>query len=156
MRRREFLGALGGAGAWPLASRAQQSERVWRIGVLIGYAEDDPEVKGRLAAFRQELEKRKWVEGRNTHIDFRFAQCKMACPLYPQRADIKADITLSAKCHWPTYAVQQRPRLFDHLVGAGEQGRRHGETERLGGLEVDRPVRTWSAPAPAGRPASRP
>jgi putative tryptophan/tyrosine transport system substrate-binding protein len=71
--RRKFLATLGGAAAWPLAARAQQPERVRRIGVLAGLAEDDPEVRARLAAFRQGLEKRGWSEGRNVRIDYRFA-----------------------------------------------------------------------------------
>src|SRR6185369_2373242 len=74
MQRREFIGLLSGAAfAWPLAARAQQADRVRRIGVLMGYAEDDPETKARLAAFRQRLEKRGWSEGRNVHIEARFA-----------------------------------------------------------------------------------
>jgi len=64
--RREFITLLGGAAAtWPLAARAQQVDRMPRVGVLIGYAEDDPEVKARLAAFRAGLAKRGWSEGRN-------------------------------------------------------------------------------------------
>src|SRR6516225_3603857 len=73
MRRRKFISLLVGGTAWPLAARAQQGERMRRIGVLIGYAEDDPETKARLAAFRQRLEKRGWSEGRNVHIETRFA-----------------------------------------------------------------------------------
>ena len=74
MRRREFITLVGGAAMmWPLAARAQQPDRVRRVGVLIGYAEDDSETKGRLAAFRQGLERRKWVEGRNIQIEHRFA-----------------------------------------------------------------------------------
>jgi ABC-type uncharacterized transport system substrate-binding protein len=72
MRRREVIGLLGGSAAWPLAARAQQPAMP-RIGVLIGYAEDDPEVKARLAAFRAGLAKRGWSEGRNVQIEYRFA-----------------------------------------------------------------------------------
>jgi putative tryptophan/tyrosine transport system substrate-binding protein len=74
MRRREFLSLLGSAAiAQPFAAHAQQGERVRRVGVLMGFAEDDPEAKARLAAFRQGLEKRGWSEGRNVRIDTRFA-----------------------------------------------------------------------------------
>jgi putative ABC transport system substrate-binding protein len=74
MKRREFITLLGAvAAAWPLAARAQQSERMRRIGLLASLAEDDPEAKARLAAFRQGLERRGWSEGQNIHIDYRFA-----------------------------------------------------------------------------------
>jgi putative ABC transport system substrate-binding protein len=72
MRRREFISLLGGAAAaWPLAARAQQGMR--RIGVLVGLAENDPEMKERLARLRQGLEKLGWTEGSNLRIDYRFA-----------------------------------------------------------------------------------
>ena len=70
--RRKFLATLGGAAAWPFAARAQQPDRIRRIGVLVAAA-DDPEMKARLAGFRQELEKRGWSEGRNVLIDYRYA-----------------------------------------------------------------------------------
>ena len=73
MRRREFIAGLGGAAVtWPLAARAQQAERMRRIGVLLALAESDPETAMRLAAFRLGLEKRGWVEGRNIRIDYRY------------------------------------------------------------------------------------
>jgi putative ABC transport system substrate-binding protein len=79
MKRREFITLLGGAAvAWPLAARAQQRDRVHRIGVLMGLAEDDPETKARLAAFRQGLEKRGWSEGHNLQIEYRFARASSA------------------------------------------------------------------------------
>jgi putative ABC transport system substrate-binding protein len=75
MRRREFITFFGGAAAaWPLVARAQQSERVRRIGVLAALPEDDPEMQASLAAFRQELDRLGWSEGRNVRIDFRFAR----------------------------------------------------------------------------------
>ena len=72
MRRREFITLLGGAVAWPLSARAQQPDRIRRVGVLMGLAEDDPDSKARLGAFRQGLEKLGWSEGRNIHLDVRF------------------------------------------------------------------------------------
>jgi putative tryptophan/tyrosine transport system substrate-binding protein len=71
--RRAFIAGLGSAATWPALVRAQQIDRVRRIGVLIAFAKDDPETEGRLAAFRQGLAKRGWVEGRNIHVDYRFA-----------------------------------------------------------------------------------
>ena len=77
MKRREFIRLLGGAAAtWPLAARAQQPDRVRRIGVLMNIAEDDPATKARVAAFRQGLEKREWSEGRNVHLDYRFTAAR--------------------------------------------------------------------------------
>jgi putative ABC transport system substrate-binding protein len=73
MNRRAFISLIGGAAAWPLAARAQQSDGMRRIGVLMGLAEDDPETKARLAAFRLGLDKRGWSEARNVRIDYRFA-----------------------------------------------------------------------------------
>lgn len=74
MRRREFLGVLGGAAAaWPLAARAQQSGRPRRVGVFMGLAETDPEGQARLAAFRRGLRELNWTEGNNILIDIRSA-----------------------------------------------------------------------------------
>ena len=73
MRRREFIALLGGAAAaWPLAVRAQQGERVRRIGALINLSESDPAGQRFVAAFRQGLQKLGWVDGRNTWIDIRW------------------------------------------------------------------------------------
>jgi len=73
MRRREFITVLGGAAAWPLAARAQQGERVRRIGVLMAYAESDREAQTLIAAFRDGLQKVGWTEGHNIRIDIRWA-----------------------------------------------------------------------------------
>jgi putative ABC transport system substrate-binding protein len=64
MNRREFISLIGGAAGWPLAARAQQPERVRRIGVLMGYAESDSDAQATVAAFQEGL-KLGWVEGRN-------------------------------------------------------------------------------------------
>src|SRR5258707_6447710 len=72
MKRRDFITLLGGAATWPLAARAQQPDRVRRIGALIGAAENDPEAPRRVGEFRQALAKLGWSEGRNVVIDFRW------------------------------------------------------------------------------------
>jgi putative ABC transport system substrate-binding protein len=73
MRRREFITLLGGAAAWPLAARAQQGERVRRIGVLMSTAMEDPEGQARMAAFQQGLQQLGWIDGRNVRIDARWS-----------------------------------------------------------------------------------
>ena len=74
MRRRDFITLLGGVAAvWPLAVRAQQPERMRRIGVLMSLAADDPEAQARLAAFAQGLRELGWADGRNVRIDTRWA-----------------------------------------------------------------------------------
>jgi ABC-type uncharacterized transport system substrate-binding protein len=70
--RRNFLATLGGAAAWPLAVRAQQPERMRRIGVLMNLAEDDPESPIRLAPFVRGLQELGWTDGRNVRIDTRW------------------------------------------------------------------------------------
>jgi putative ABC transport system substrate-binding protein len=73
MKRREFLGALGVAAAiWPLTARAQQTDRVRRIGVLMSTRSEDPEGQARLAAFLQGLQEFGWAVGRNARIDLRW------------------------------------------------------------------------------------
>src|SRR5262245_26885689 len=71
MRRREFISLLGGAAAWPLAARAQQPERMRRIGVLQPFPKDSPE-KARIEAFLKELQRLGWTDGRNVQIEYRW------------------------------------------------------------------------------------
>jgi putative ABC transport system substrate-binding protein len=72
MIRREFITLLGGAAAWPLAARAQQSDRTRRVGVLMNSTASDAEGKARFAAFSQALQRSGWAEGRNVRLDVRW------------------------------------------------------------------------------------
>jgi ABC-type uncharacterized transport system substrate-binding protein len=73
VRRREFITLIGGAAiAWPLAARAQQGERMRRIGVLMALAQNDPEAEPRMTAFEAGLRELGWVEGRNLRLDYRW------------------------------------------------------------------------------------
>jgi len=74
MRRREFISLLGAAAVWPLAAHAQQPHQMRRIGVLMGFDESDPEAQSWVAAFREELGKLGWTEGRNIEIKTRWAK----------------------------------------------------------------------------------
>src|SRR5215471_16759660 len=73
MQRRQFIALLGGAAIWPLVVRAQQNERVRRIGVLTGARADDPNTKARFVALEQALRQLGWTPGRNVRIDYRSA-----------------------------------------------------------------------------------
>jgi putative tryptophan/tyrosine transport system substrate-binding protein len=74
VRRREFIGLLGGATAWPLAARAQQAQRMRRIGVLMPYPPGDVVLQERMRAFREELRKRGWASGVNAQFHERWTQ----------------------------------------------------------------------------------
>jgi putative tryptophan/tyrosine transport system substrate-binding protein len=87
MKRREFITFVGGAAAWPLASHAQQGERMRRVGVLMQLAEGDPESRIQVAAFLQSLSELGWAVGRNLRVDTRWGEgdadriCKLAAEL---------------------------------------------------------------------------
>jgi len=72
MKRRDFLGLLGGAATWPFVAHAQQHDRMRRIGVLMGVT-DDPEGQARVKALKQGLQELGWTDGRNLQIESRFA-----------------------------------------------------------------------------------
>ena len=73
MKRREFISLISGAVASPLVARAQHTDRMLRVGVLIGLAQQDPEAINRVKAFRLGMRDLGWIEGRNVQIDYRFA-----------------------------------------------------------------------------------
>jgi putative ABC transport system substrate-binding protein len=72
LRRREFITLVGSAAVWPLTVRAQQAQRVRRIGVLMPFAKDNPEGQARIAAFLKELQQLGWTDGRNLQIEYRW------------------------------------------------------------------------------------
>jgi len=72
LRRREFITLLGGAAAWPLAARAKKDDGVRRVGVIMGFAENDEVWQAYLASFRQGLQELGWTDGRNIRFDYRF------------------------------------------------------------------------------------
>ena len=97
MRRREFITLLGGAAAaWPLAARAQQGERVRRIGALMTLAADDPEGQGRLRAFVQELQQLGWIDGRNVQIDLCWGEAMQSVTVGTQSESLPRCSTVPA------------------------------------------------------------
>jgi hypothetical protein len=110
--RRKFLAMLGGAVAWPLAARAQQGERVRRIGVLTDLPSDDSEVQVRNAAFLQGLQEQGWTIGRNLQIDFRWGNGRDVRRLREYAAELVAlapDVVLAVGTTSVT-ALQQAQR----------------------------------------------
>jgi putative ABC transport system substrate-binding protein len=115
LRRREFITLLGGgAVAWPLAARAQQPDRMRRIGVLMSLAADDPETLARVTAFVQRLQQLGWTVGRNMQIDYRWATGdakdfrEYAAELVALAPDIKA---AGPDAHWPGAEAKRDYRM---------------------------------------------
>src|SRR6516162_5617514 len=119
IRRRDFITLLGGAAAWPLAARAQQPERMRRIGMLIQYDETDSEGKLRLSAFTQALADLGWTDGRNVRIDLRsyYADTNRIQALAQELVGLQPDIIVTATTP-PTVAVQRETRTIP-IVSAG-------------------------------------
>jgi putative ABC transport system substrate-binding protein len=121
MRRREFITLLGGAAAWPLAARAQQGDRVRRIGVLLGGEENDPALKPRVSAFTQALADSGWTAGRNVRMDLRSAvgDIDRIRALAQELVRLQPDIILTGST--PATAALQRetrtiPIIFANVV----------------------------------------
>jgi hypothetical protein len=114
MRRRTFITLLGGAAAapamlWPLAARAQQGERMRRIGVLSQLAADDAEWQSRLAGFLQTLQELGWTVGRNARIDYRLS----ADNAERVRRDVAELVALA-----PDVILANGPATVEHLLHA--------------------------------------
>jgi putative ABC transport system substrate-binding protein len=114
MRRREFITLLGGAAAaWPLAARAQQAERMRRIGVLMPRDESDPEAKRRLSVFTQALADLGWTDGRNVRMDVGWAggDINQIRALAQQLVSLQPDIIVTGGTP-ATVAVQRETRTI--------------------------------------------
>ena len=154
MKRREFISLLGGAAAaWPVAARAQQAERVRRIGVLMGYAEIDPAAQAQVAALRQELRKLGWEEGRNIRIDVRFpaANADRVRAILMELMSLRPDVLVSnsnlvtAVVH---AEVRTIPVIFTFVgdpVGSGFVSNDARPNDNLTGFA------NWDSPAMSGK-----
>jgi putative ABC transport system substrate-binding protein len=114
MRRREFIAGLGGtAAAWPLAARAQQGDRVRRMGVLFTLDENDPVTKSRLSAFRRALADLGWTDGRNVRMDLRWGRgdINRIRALAQELVGLQPDIIL-ATATTATAALQRETRTI--------------------------------------------
>ena len=115
MRRRELLAGLGAAAAWPPAARAQPARR---IGVLMGYAESDPEAQVWVAAFRDGLQKLGWAEGHNVRIDIRWAKADAGSMqrFAEELIALKPELVLSSSTA-STAALLERTRATPIIFG---------------------------------------
>jgi putative tryptophan/tyrosine transport system substrate-binding protein len=113
MRRREFIAGLGGAAAWPLVARAQQGDRIRRIGVLMPTDENDPLTKARISAFALALADLGWTDGRNVRIDLRWTgdDTNRIGALAQELVGLQPDILLAASTP-ATAALQQETRTI--------------------------------------------
>jgi putative ABC transport system substrate-binding protein len=128
MQRREFITLLGGAAAsWPLVARAQQTERARRLAALMQYTEDNPQGQRWLAAFRDDLQKLGWIEGRDLHINYRWGgtDINLLQKLAKEIVAAKPDVIFSSSS-LPTRVLKQEtstiPIIFGNIVDPVGQG----------------------------------
>jgi putative ABC transport system substrate-binding protein len=113
MKRREFIAGLGGAAMWPLAVRAQQGDRVRRIGALMPYDENDPVARPRVSAFTQALADLGWTEGGNMQMDLRWtgSDANRTRALAHELVGLQPDILVSGSTA-TTAALQRETRTI--------------------------------------------
>jgi putative ABC transport system substrate-binding protein len=126
IRRRDFITLLGGAAAWPVAVRAQQNDRIRRIGVFMNLPADDPEGQARNTAFVQVLQQLGWTDGRNARIDTRWGTDAGSTRKYAAELVALAPDVILASASTATSALQQTTRTVPIVfvtvidpVGAG-------------------------------------
>src|SRR6516164_4148646 len=119
MRRRNFIAGLGSAAAWPVVARAQQPDRMRRIGVLMAYDESDPEAKAHLSAFMQGLVELGWTNGHNIRMDIRWpaGNIDRVRKSAKELVDLQPDVILSEGTP-ATFALQRETRTVPVIVAA--------------------------------------
>jgi putative tryptophan/tyrosine transport system substrate-binding protein len=113
LKRRQFIALVGGAAGWPLAARAQQPDRMRRIGVLMSYDETDPDAKTYLSAFMKVLGELGWTDSRDVRIDVRWAggSVDRALVYAKELVDLQPDVIL-AESTPQTAALQRETRTI--------------------------------------------
>ena len=128
MKRREFISLLGGAAAtWPVAARAQQPERMRRVGVLMGYAQSDPSAQSFFAGFVQSLQELGWIVGQNVAIEDRWAggDINRIQKFARELVEVQPDVILSnttpvtVALHQETHTIPIIFVIVSDPVGAG-------------------------------------
>jgi putative ABC transport system substrate-binding protein len=133
MKRRQFIAGLGSAAAWPVAARAQQADRVRRIGVLRGLDENDPLAKTSIYAFIQVLAGLGWTDGRNVRMDLRWAgddDNDRIRALAQELVGLQPDIILTAGLS-ATIAIQRETRTIPIVFAGVSDPVASGFVERL-------------------------
>ena len=123
MRRRDFIaGPFGAAAAWPITVRAQQRERVRRVGVLVGGAESDPQIRQLMAVQRDALARLGWVEGRNLQLDIRFGgnDTGLMRMYAAELVSLNPDVILTGTAPATIAAQQQTQTIPIVFAGAGD------------------------------------
>src|SRR5436190_7419279 len=122
MRRRDFVGLVGGAAAWPLAAGAQQRERMRRVSLITQAAENQPGTQAAIAAFRESLAKLGWIEGRNLLLDLRYGDgdAERIQAHAAELVRLAPDVIVTGGA-FPTRASQQQTQTIPIVMtGAGD------------------------------------
>ena len=133
LRRRDFIAGLGGAAAWPFATRAQQGDRVRRIGVLMGpYDENDPVQNPPLSAFTKALADSGWTDGRNVRMDVRWhgGDTNRMPALAQELVGLQPDVIVTGTTA-ATVAIQRETRTIPIVFAGGSDPVATGIVARL-------------------------